>query len=156
MRRLEIEEVGVEDDSNRKAAIARVQEGQSQVKRNMEAQDGEMFQKFTSQKSSEPKKQMPVNKTAVSTSDATGHKPESVKSDGESMRLKLTNGHQEHVKPNKTSTSPRLSEASTSPRSLAVPTTSYQFQTDYKVLKNNTQAFYEYIKVWSLYILLKM
>lgn len=45
------------------------------------------------------------------------------------------------------SVSPRSEVKSLSPRSFSVPASSFQFQADYKVLKTDMPAFYDYLKV---------
>lgn len=45
------------------------------------------------------------------------------------------------------SVSPRSEVKSLSPRSFSVPASSFQFQADYKVLKTDMSAFYDYLKV---------
>ncbi|KAK3104066.1 hypothetical protein FSP39_024146 [Pinctada imbricata] len=147
LRRLDIEEIGVENDSERQTAIARVQEGQSQAKKRLEAQDGASFEKFTSQNSTDSKKQSVI----ASSSKDNQPKAKSVidKSDASNDKVETQNMKSEHKKNSSSmqaSTSPRPSAGSTSPRSLGVPTSSYQFQADYKVLKRDQDAFYQYMK----------
>ena len=48
---------------------------------------------------------------------------------------------------NTKSTCPVIGSPSTSPRVPPVPTSSYQFQADWKVLKNTREQFYQYFKV---------
>nr|KAG5704305.1 hypothetical protein BaRGS_012614 [Batillaria attramentaria] len=47
LRRIEIEEIGVKENTQRKEAIAKVEAAQSAVKKELEAKDRQMFERFT-------------------------------------------------------------------------------------------------------------
>ncbi|OWF42333.1 RNA polymerase II-associated protein 3-like [Mizuhopecten yessoensis] len=159
MRRIHIEEVGLEEDLERQSAIHKVKEEQSDVKKTITARDDVMFEKFTSSSPSS------INEQSSFT------KPESTSSDKDNKKVmieELTNGTSElslnlsekvkkekgtSSKSQKTadspSGSPRGSDGgseSVSPRSLQTPQTSFQFQSDYKSLKNDLEKFYDYVK----------
>jgi len=165
LRRIEIEEVGFEEDLEKQTAITRAKASQGQMKKNITQKDEQMFEHFidnprkhesfveehTRQRhaqiitkgtdNSVPKiveVEKPVDKDTVK---------EEFKLDlSEENKIK-TSKQSKSVSPRTTgSVSPRTSE-SVSPRSMAVPQTSFQFQADYKILKNNLEHFYQYIKV---------
>nr|XP_022296918.1 RNA polymerase II-associated protein 3-like isoform X1 [Crassostrea virginica] len=139
LKRLEIEEVGVEETDLRQAARSRVEESHSRQRKDTESKDNQMFAKFTSpgminagssQNIVKEPKPVIMNGSAVKSQTDT--------------RLDLSSVHSE-TSP-QASVSPRSEAKSLSPRSFSVPGSSFQFQADYKVLKNDTAAFYDYLK----------
>lgn len=141
MRRLEIEEVGVEETDIRQAARSRVEESHSKQRKETESKDNQMFAKFTNpgminppaptpQTDQEPK---PVIYNSSSTKTAS------------ETKLDLSSVQNEA----QASVSPRSEVKSLSPRSFSVPVSSFQFQADYKVLKTDMSVFYDYLKVKS-------
>ncbi|KAL5013578.1 hypothetical protein ScPMuIL_007848 [Solemya velum] len=131
LRRLEIEETGFDDDEQRKAAIAKVVESQSEIKKIITEKDDKLFEKFsslqkqgssaTTTKRTEPDQLTENNLTMNTCSDMTGQ-----------MVKNVTTTHEAN-KPVSTEMCP-------------LPETSYQFQADYKRFKNNLEAFYKYFK----------
>lgn len=129
--RIHIEEIGGDDESHRQAAIEEVQKSQSEAKKQITSQDNKMFQKFT------------VNGLKDSTDDEKSDKKQTKSSENvensiveSSIKLDLnglTDNNSEESK-------------SVSPRSLPVPQSSFQFQSDYKVLKTDLRSFYLYVK----------
>ncbi|XP_062589376.1 RNA polymerase II-associated protein 3-like [Saccostrea cucullata] len=137
LRRLEIEEVGIEETDIRQAARSRVEESHSSQRKETESKDNQMFTKFTS----------PGMINAGSTQHTVQESTPVINSDNSSksqtdQKLDLSSVQNEA----KTSISPRSEGKSVSPRSFSVPASSFQFQADYKVLKNDTTAFYNYLK----------
>lgn len=136
MRRLEIEEVGVEETDIRQAARSRVEESHSKQRKETESKDNQMFAKFTNPGMINPPAPTPQ----------TDQEPKPVINKTESeTKLDLSNVQNEA----QASVSPRSEVKSLSPRSFSVPASSFQFQADYKVLKTDMSAFYDYLKVKS-------
>ena len=132
--------MGVEETDIRQAARSRVEESHSRQRKDTESKDNQMFTKFTSpgminagsnQNIIKEPKPVITNGSAVKSQTDT--------------RLDLSSVHSE-TSP-QASVSPRSEAKSLSPRSFSVPGSSFQFQADYKVLKNDTAAFYDYLKV---------
>ena len=132
--RIQIEEIGGEDDSQRRTAIEKVQKSQSEAKKHITSQDNKMFEKFT--------------KTDHSTSDNSSGKSDKKLSEP-SKRVKSSSKNKDVVGLGLQTVANGVPEESksVSPRSLQVPQSSFQFQTDYKVLKNDLESFYYYVKV---------
>lgn len=132
--RIQIEEIGGEDDTHRRAAIEEVEKSQSEAKKQITSQDNKMFEKFTSSTGSLKSTENHRNSDKTSTNIK-----ESVKTLSEDSSIKLD------LK-DVTKSIPEESK-SVSPRSMPVPQSSFQFQTDYKELKSDLRSFYVYIKV---------
>lgn len=141
MRRLEIEEVGVEETDIRQAARSRVEESHSKQRKETESKDNQMFAKFTNPGMINPPAPTPQTdqepKPVINNSSSTKTASET--------KLDLSSVQSEA----KASVSPRSEVKSLSPRSFSVPASSFQFQADYKVLKKDMSAFYDYLKVKS-------
>ncbi|XP_060064899.1 RNA polymerase II-associated protein 3-like [Ylistrum balloti] len=155
LRRIHIEEVGMEEDLERRSAIHKVKEGQSEAKKIITARDEVMFDKFTS---SNPTPVEEHSSLIQSVSPSPDNKSSTV------MIEELTNNTNdlsldlsEKVKMEKTAekTSQKVNSAdsprdrgseSVSPRGLQTPQSSFQFQSGYKMLKNDLEQFYMYIK----------
>lgn len=131
--RIQIEEIGGEDDTHRRAAIEEVEKSQSEAKKQITSQDNKMFEKFTSSTGSLKSTENHRNSDKTSTNIK-----ESVKTLSEDSSIKLD------LK-DVTKSIPEESK-SVSPRSMPVPQSSFQFQTDYKELKSDLRSFYVYIK----------
>lgn len=139
MRRLEIEEVGVEETDIRQAARSRVEESHSKQRKETESKDNQMFAKFTNPGMINPPAPTPQ----------TDQEPKPVINKTESeTKLDLSSVQKEA----QASVSPRSEVKSLSPRSFSVPASSFQFQADYKVLKTDMSVFYDYLKVKSFEI----
>lgn len=137
LRRLEIEEVGVEETDIRQAARSRVEESHSQQRKETESKDNQMFAKFTNPGMINPPAPTPQTqepKPVITNSSSTKTASET--------KLDLSSVQSE----TQTSVSPRSELKSLSPRSFSVPASSFQFQADYKVLKTDMSAFYDYLK----------
>ncbi|XP_076447781.1 RNA polymerase II-associated protein 3-like [Babylonia areolata] len=172
LRRIEIEEIGLKEDTERKEAIARVEAKQSSAKKAMEAKDREMFEKFTVKASGDngeafAKDMKPVGEKA--SADTVRDEPQSRlenAGEGEQCLTNLkadaaskVNAQSAVSKSEKRDSSGKLLNGSSaskpsSPREGVSfiastlerdpPQTSYQFQTDFRVLKNDLEAFYTY------------
>ena len=180
LRRIEIEEIGLKENTERKAAIAKVEAKQSSSKKEMEAKDQQMFEKFTvkasgdmGQEKANGESRVSFNATGdscaqselpqVNRSDETPTAAEESRSEDSAVpsapsdtrtvapdnrrkdRSRLQNGSS-RSKP----ASPLEGGGLASVRSALErepPQTSFQFQADFKSLKNDLQAFYTYFKV---------
>lgn len=147
LKRIHIEEVGLKEDLERQSAIHKVKQGQSEAKKTITAKDEVMFEKFTSNN------QPTVNGQASSTKASKTVMIEEIADATSELSLDLS----ESVQKDKTtcSTSQKTTSAesprdggsdSGSPRGLQTPQTSFQFQSGYKVVKNDLEQFYMYIK----------
>lgn len=189
LKRIEIEEVGLEDDLERKSGIAKVEQGQGQVKKALMEKDNQMFEKFTakspadigklhtqSQSSQVNPSEEHLNQHTVLSNGVDEHqntrptnpKPKicdnieqvhlDVNLDLRALNNDSANSSDKKLETNTTlesSTkrnivktkvpSPR-SHGDISPREKPVPTTSFQFQADYKSMRHNSEAFYQYLK----------
>lgn len=168
LRRIEIEEIGLKEDTERKEAIARVEATQSSAKKAMEAKDRQMFEKFTVKGSGDADISNAEEKKAVSDSHVSARdtsevceKEQSVTNVKESASSNADAPSKKSAssgKQNKNSSKLQNGSASkpSSPRDNGdfiastlekdPPQTSYQFQADFRVLKNDLQAFYTYFK----------
>lgn len=133
-----IEEIGLEGDSERKEAVAKVTESQSEAKRNITNKDNEMFERFVKDDDKSHKKSSKISILETSNNDVLNDELESLKIDLSKVPVK---SEQKNV-PTK-----NVVKKAVSPRSLGVPQSSFQFQADYKSLKNDKEAFYQYLKV---------
>lgn len=174
LRRIEIEEIGLKGNTERKAAIASVEAKQSSTKKEMEAKDQQMFEKFTVKASGDmgeaklisesrvtfnttsdscaqsevpqvsPEEETPVILSAVSNSNT-------VASDSQRQETSRLQNGSSRSKP----ISPREGGGLTSVSSTLErepPQTSFQFQADFKILKNDLQSFYTYFKVKTMWV----
>lgn len=155
LRRIHIEEVGLEEDVARTSAIHKVKEAQSEAKKTITAQDDVLFERFTSKSDSpmvngqskfapSPSQGSPEKQKIVEIEDLTNWTGEM------SLDLSEKEKTKKSTADSSPSQSPRGTDASgesLSPRSLQIPQTSFQFQSEYKMLKNNLEQFYNYIKV---------
>lgn len=148
LRRIHIEEVGLEDDNVRQSAINKVTATQSEAKRHIVEREAEMFQKFTANS--------PADIARMTTKQATPSvnegeicdrlKDVNVISEQSEVSNKVNakpvsnKGGGEKKLPAKKEISPK-----TSPRQLAIPSSSVQFLSDYKLLKD-PESFYQYFK----------
>lgn len=138
MRRLDIEEIGIEETDTRQAARSRVEESHSQQRIETESKDNQMFAKFTT----------PGMINARSTPQTLKESKPVISNDNSAKSQSDTKLDLSSVQNGtKASVSPRSEGKSLSPRSFPVPASSFQFQSDYKVLKNDTSSFYDYLKV---------
>lgn len=131
--RIQIEEIGGEDDTHRRAAIEEVEKSQSEAKKQITSQDNKMFEKFTSSTGSLKSTENHRNSDKASTKIK-----ESVKTLSEDSSIKLDLKDVAKSIPDESK--------SVSPRSMPVPQSSFQFQTDYKELKSDLRSFYVYLK----------
>ena len=184
LRRIEIEEIGLKEDTERKAAIASVEAKQSSAKKEMEAKDRQMFEKFTVKASGDmgeakvngdsgvsfnttsasctqsevpqvnhqekiPTEDSKSENSAVPSALSNSQTVETVASSNQRQETGRLQNESSRSKP----TSPREGGGLTSISSALErepPQTSFQFQADFKVLKNNLQAFYTYFKVQNM------
>ncbi|KAJ8301131.1 hypothetical protein KUTeg_020118 [Tegillarca granosa] len=165
LRRIEVEEVGVDDDELQKAAIAKLIANQSDTKKQMTQRDNQMFEQFTDSSDSVQKKVQ--NNISMDDKSQTSRNKENISDKSHQNIVKpefnLTSDQDSTVKTSRLKTVPKTTDTkldlssvsdskhsddspSVSPRSLPVPQTSFQFQKDYKVVKNNLEAFYNYLK----------
>lgn len=166
---IDIEEVGLDEHTNRKSAVSMATANQSQAKQNIMEKQGEMFQRFTAMSPGDIS-MATIQKQTTDLSNGDGSNAQSHVTEMVDNRLM---GNKESVKMMDKNDVPSQdkcfnnveldrvtkskgtvkevsnvkSPQSTSPRQLSVPTTSIQFQTDYKGLKNNPEAFFQYFKV---------
>ena len=132
--------------------MEKAQEAQSITKKKITEQDNKLFnEQFASVTTVPPsdKKEKPKVEEISSCENGTSLESElklnlepsessSSKADSGTSSIKKVSPRQ----PSSISSSP-----STSPRLPPVPKTSYQFQTDWKVLRKHPQQFYQYLKV---------
>ncbi|XP_056000993.1 RNA polymerase II-associated protein 3-like isoform X2 [Ostrea edulis] len=138
LRRLDIEEIGIEETDTRQAARSRVEESHSQQRIETESKDNQMFAKFTT----------PGMINARSTPQTLKESKPVISNDNSAKSQSDTKLDLSSVQNGtKASVSPRSEGKSLSPRSFPVPASSFQFQSDYKVLKNDTSSFYDYLKM---------
>ena len=158
MLRVPIEEIGVGE------TIIRAPKA-SETKQKIEAEDRVKFEQ-TFMKSS-PQAQLDRtsdmedatssnlrNKITEITSQVTGVNLNGNTEENEnSLKLNISEitGDEQDVKParnkKKPATSASTTSPQTSPRVPPVPSSSFQFQADFKVLKNTSEQFYQYLKV---------
>lgn len=147
LRRIEVEEIGVDEDDI-KSAIQKIEASQGASKKLITAQDSETFQKFVGNKtgtiltreSEEPESDRELHIPNIqdlggsenAEEDATEQLSQMPKSSAKSAMADMY--------------SPPVSPR-TSPRIPGTPVNSYQFQTDWKVLKDDNEAIYQYLKV---------
>lgn len=138
LRRLEIEEVGVEETDIRQAARSRVEESHSKQRKETESKDNQMFAKFTNPGMINFPAPTPqtIQESKPVINNSSSAKPMS------DTKLDLSSVQSEA----QASDSPRSEVKSLSPRSFSVPASSFQFQADYKVLKTDISAFSDYLK----------
>lgn len=178
LKRIEIEEVGLDDDTERQVAMSKTLSAQSETKKNIVQQDSTDFQRFTANSPADIAS-LAANSGAKSDSGASSlisevNEIESVVNGQESTKpvpktsdskvcdknskTKATESSCTANKPFKkpvSENSNNSSKGGTSPRSVnsvqakefSVPTTSVQFQADYRRLKSDIEAFYQYFKV---------
>ena len=174
LRRIEIEEIGLKGNTERKAAIASVEAKQSSTKKDMEAKDQQMFEKFTVKASGNMGEAKLINESRVTfntTSDSCAQSEVSqvgleektpiilsavsnsntVASDRQRQETSRSQNGSSRSKP----ISPREGGGLTSVTSTLErepPQTSFQFQADFKILKNDLQSFYTYFKVKTMWV----
>lgn len=179
MRQILIEEIGVKENTQRKEAIAKVEATQSAAKKDLEAKDRQMFQRFTAESGDagavgtmpannegvgmeSEQKTVHVSDTRISkTVHSEQHNGEGNRDDTpsksssmDSQASSAESARQYSQKQAKSSGTKPLSPRSggsgiTSVSSILdrePPQTSFQFQADFKVLKTEDEAFYQYFK----------
>lgn len=166
LKRIEVEEVGLDDDELQKAAIAKLIASQSDTKKQMTQRDNQMFEQLTGSSDlvkSEVLKNISINDKNQTSGNKENKQDKSqqniVKSELKSSNDQDNTTGTTRLKPSvamTTDTKLDLSSVSdskhsddspsVSPRSLPVPQTSFQFQKDYKSVKSNLEAFYHYLK----------
>ncbi|KAK7101607.1 RNA polymerase II-associated protein 3-like [Littorina saxatilis] len=174
LRRIEIEEIGIKENTERKAAIAKVEAQQSSVKKEIEAKDRQIFEKFTGKASGDTNKsrdsklngdaESQVFASTENGSQTYSHNSHTCEKDvAGSKDSKLDNSIVPPVKTvaqaNKKKDSKGSQKETSTPKPISPrggvvahplerepPQTSFQFQGDFKVLKNDLQAFYAYFK----------
>ncbi|XP_033744838.1 RNA polymerase II-associated protein 3-like [Pecten maximus] len=155
MRRIHIEEVGIEEDLERQSAIHKVKEGQSEVKKTITARDEVMFEKFTTSDPSSNNEQSSFTKPVSTSSDKVSKTVmiEELAESTSELSIDLSEKVQKEKitcstsqKSNSVDSPSDGGSESVSPRGLQTPQTSFQFQSGYKVVKNDLEQFYMYIK----------
>ncbi|XP_046372611.1 RNA polymerase II-associated protein 3-like isoform X1 [Haliotis rufescens] len=131
LRRIAIEEVGIESQGD---DVVTTTFKQSKSLQRITEKDNRMFQKFVSK----------------SDSLAKSVKPKAVEKLGDSeskQRNALSDAEEGHSSSSVSlATDGTFSESSDDMSGKSVPQTSYHFQSDYKVLKHNKEAFFHYFK----------
>ena len=165
LRRIEIEEIGEDEEATRRRQqMSSAQSKQSALKQRITARDGEQFDKLLSNHSSS-------HKVATNGAAAGHHVNYSSISSPADIMLNVTSGESSTQNgvdsaveasvdgdSDTTDVIPRPSATATtngshhkpSPATSklpSVPSTSYQFQADYKMLRSNPELFYQYFKV---------
>ncbi|CAH1785180.1 unnamed protein product [Owenia fusiformis] len=163
--RLDIEEIGVDNEEQKRTEqIKEVKSSQSEVKHKMVEKDEKLFEQFTENASpasivnmmshskrtpNKPSADEVIGvKASIEEIDGTDVK-ETVSSKRKSISPRInSNTAQSNTLVKKTSpmTSPRDTQTDLSPRIPPVPQSSFQFQTDCKVLKKHKEKFYTYFK----------
>lgn len=175
---MEIEEIALKEDTERKAAIASVEAKQSSAKKQIEAKDRQMFEKFTVKASGDMGEAkvngdsgVSFNTTSFSCTQSevpqVNHQEkiptEDLESDNSAVPSALSNsqtaasnkqrqetGRLQNESSKSKPSSPREDGGLTSISSALErepPQTSFQFQADFRILKNDLQAFCAYFKV---------
>lgn len=160
-----MEEIGVGDEEARAAAVASTVSSQSQAKQKITARDEQQFEQFTSSaissgdttenmkidRDSEEKQTGKSGRKIVieevangnNVTDATSTKrPSQAPSEGERTSKMSDKVSSKAARSDKGMNSPEAS-----PRVPPVPSTSFQFQTDWKTLRQHPEKFYQYFKV---------
>ena len=142
LRRLQIEEIGLDDGKTIREAIAKTEASQSDAKRRVTEQDGKMFEHFVSPNQSLASGDLQVldhgGKSQAGEASGQGEQ------NGQSEQSGLD---PQQVEGPSTKQAPTNTLPSASPRVPAVPTSSFQFQADWKILKKHPDKFYLYFKV---------
>ena len=134
-----------------KRAIAKTEATQSEAKRKEVAKDAVLFENFTKtttkQTDSSPVEYCETPEDAIKTVNSESEcevesKREEEKTRTGSSRLKTAESKVVQSSSCNESLSPQ-----TSPRLPPVPTSSFQFQADWKVLRSHPEKFYQYFKV---------
>lgn len=169
LRRLDIEEVGLEE-ADIKSAVARTEATQSKMKRDIMEREGGDFQRFTANSPADiaalcarnttvteclpngdtqhgdltdSVHKCDTNRTLDQGSDSERFKPCQAEASLGSVKLVNTDKNENHAC---SQSGKGVSTSSVSPRETPVPVNSVQFQADYRRLKSDKQAFYMYFK----------
>ncbi|XP_045165225.2 RNA polymerase II-associated protein 3-like [Mercenaria mercenaria] len=170
LRRINIEEVGVEEIDIR-SAVARVEATQSQTKRDIVEKEEDRFQQFTvnspadiaalSVRNTGKNNDLPngvnaetdqVNDTTTSVCDKTNNNKQTAVPNSKEKNVsvnkinKSKNGAGDNKKSSVADTYASETGSRVSPRDNPVPVNSVQFQADYRRLKVDKHAFYQYFK----------
>ena len=143
MRRIVIEEIGIEDNKSQ-TEIAVMECSQSNAKQKITARDNDDFMQYINNKQTTvTEKEQEASKSADD-SQAENNKAE--------FKLDLSSVESTPTIASKTLKSSEIGSDGISPMTSpwvpCVPQTSFKFQTDWKQLKKHDDKFYEYIKVW--------
>lgn len=170
LRRLEIQEIGVEQNTKQKEAIAKVVATQSTAKKEMEARDKEMFEHFvghsacgvtdtaktisrdlenrdmqaTCEDNTAEHCETKKNESVEAYSDLN---PAAVDTATKKSDISRKRTHSTDLKPVPLQTHTSGSASLAGVLEKDPPQTSFQFQADFKVLKSDLHAFYNYFKV---------
>ena len=154
LRRIQIEEIGLEKEEEEKRLLRKNVESvlatQSKVKKHVMARDEATFDAFVKQQKDAPCNRVNngnIQSNVTADETVSGDVNNITRNGAESPREVLCSEATSVVEssseccPNK-ETSPR-----TSPRLPPVPTSSFQFQADWKILRNNPELCFQYFKV---------
>ncbi|XP_060589596.1 RNA polymerase II-associated protein 3-like [Ruditapes philippinarum] len=163
LRRITIEEVGV-DEVDIRSAVAKAEASQSQAKRDIVEKEGDSFMRFTANSPADITS-LSVRNTSVNTDPCSESNSDKTKTicdkdlpNGDrNQPTAVTNSKTKDVSVNKSrqvgnvnysgsNTSASSRGGQTSPRDNLIPVNSVQFQADYRRLKSDKQAFYQYFK----------
>ena len=154
LRRLQIEEIGLDDGKTIREAIAKTEASQSDAKRRVTEQDGKMFEHFVSPNQSLASGDLQVldHGGKSQAGEASGQGEQSEQGGQGEQSEQGGQGEQRGLDPQQvegpsTKQAPTNTLPSASPRVPAVPTSSFQFQADWKILKKHPDKFYLYFKV---------
>lgn len=176
LKRIEIQEIGVEENTRQREAIAKVQAAQSTAKKELEAKDKQMFQHFTERplpleggSESQPLNTTKCSNPPLQLQSISNIQPTDMQSVPENSLMdteivfdskhtsvvSISNSAESKITTQKDSSAqsplPQVSEGGImSIKTILArepPHSSFQFQADFKVLKNDLHAFYLYFKV---------
>lgn len=138
LRRIQISEIGADqEEKKKKKEIAQIQATQSEAKQKVTAQDNEMFAHFTQEKSQSAGI---VEKNSIDSSSVNNSEKDRLKGSSDSVSVSAKTSQ-------KTKAASSSSHQGGSQTLPSVPSTSFQFQSDWKSLKNHPEKFHEYFKV---------
>ncbi|XP_013380007.1 RNA polymerase II-associated protein 3 [Lingula anatina] len=142
LKRIEIEEIGADEEARKiEASIASIQATQSEGKRKVLEGDAKLFEKFTSATRLEEEKSSVLSHNgSLKSNDLkdTEHRHNLSKSPTELSPRKET---RQSPRQNK-----NITQSSSTPSTVDGKLTSFQFQAEWKRLKNDNAAFFDYIK----------
>jgi len=150
LRRMVIEEIGDDREEEQRAARSQAQASHSAAAKQVQAKDGQLFDRLhqavieeEATASTSPADDLRLKIEDITSDKVNGDDKDTCQSNSSQLPTSKT-----QVAPN---AKPVISSSQapspiSSPRCPKLPTTSYQFQADWKVLRNKPEMFYQYFK----------